>query len=298
VKTKLASSRAEARCEKRGLQQGAKEASQIPNRPGFTLIELLVVIAVIAILAAMLLPALNRAKAQANSAACKNHLHQMGLALQMYVTEWDKYPPYFEWSPPTLTWPEAGSSPGYKSWFWLELLDPYYASGWWSNRSYHCPGYKYAVRGPIHQGYGSDGFPVGSYGYNWIGALNRLTRTRYGAYGLGGFANDVWDMDIPRVPLPQSRVLAPSEMFAIADSRLPFWATGPGDPQGTCVIDIGFNTLALPLHMLSDPLRHGRNYNVVCCDGHVDSMPPHLLFNPTNSAVRWNSDHQEHPEAW
>jgi prepilin-type processing-associated H-X9-DG protein len=68
--------------------------------------------------------------------------------------------------------------------------------------------------------------------------------------------------------------------------------------MGTPMIDVGFNTLALPFRMLSDPPRHGRNYNVVCCDGHVDAMPPHLLFNPTNSAARWNSDYQEHQEAW
>src|SRR5690242_11204058 len=58
----------------------------------FALIELLVVIAVVAILAALLLPALARGKSQAHSAACKNHLRQMGLALQMYVNDNRKYP--------------------------------------------------------------------------------------------------------------------------------------------------------------------------------------------------------------
>ncbi len=47
-----------------------------------------------------------------------------------------------------------------------------------------------------------------------------------------------------------------------------------------------------------DPARHGKNYNQLCCDGHVLAMSPWLLFNPTNTAAMWNYDHQPHPEFW
>jgi prepilin-type N-terminal cleavage/methylation domain-containing protein/prepilin-type processing-associated H-X9-DG protein len=62
----------------------------------FTLVELLVAISIISVLAALLLPALSRGKESGRTTFCQGNLHQIGLALQLYVGDNNNIMPYME----------------------------------------------------------------------------------------------------------------------------------------------------------------------------------------------------------
>ena len=86
----------------------------------------------------------------------------------------------------------------------------------------------------------------------------------------------------------------PSEMLSIGESRfLNTKVNGVGG--GWAAMECG--QLRLP-DFAFDPARHGKTYNQLFCDGHVAAMDPWVLFNPTNTAAMWNSDHEPHPELW
>jgi prepilin-type N-terminal cleavage/methylation domain-containing protein/prepilin-type processing-associated H-X9-DG protein len=250
----------------------------------FTLVELLVVIAIMSILAALVLPALSRAQAQARSVTCKNHLCQMGLALQMYVHENGGKYPYVLFCPDAVYGDPADA-------IWSAKLQPYYPIKW-SDRAYHCPGYKGSIAVVTNPIAGHDTF--GSYAYNWRGVRGYQHGVRGEAeLGLGPVQFGAESPSRPRIPaVSEANIKVPSELFAIGESR---WVQAPGVFNNADCVDGMFCGY---LGKWPLPARHGKNYNQLFCDGHVASMRPWVLFNPTNTGAMWNNDHEPHPELW
>ena len=247
-------------------------------RAGFTLIELLVTIAVIAILAALLLPALGSAKRQAYNANCRSNLHQLSIALRLYLDDEGCFP-------------LGTSGNGLGSWqraLGLTL----------SSSVYDCPQPIQASKEFIQIVHPSNPLILPHYGYNYLGAAwTGLPPFNLGLGGNFGFVGT----NILYQPEPERTVVAPAQMIAFGDSGAFFNAAllSPTNNDPSTFLYLAFPYIVPSVNRPAVGDWHDGGANQVFCDGHSEYAKQSVWIAATAPArQRWNNDNQPHPEYW
>jgi prepilin-type processing-associated H-X9-DG protein/prepilin-type N-terminal cleavage/methylation domain-containing protein len=242
----------------------------------FTLIELLVVIAIIAILASLLLPALARAKTAAQTTECRNNLHTLGIAMRMYVDEFNRYPP-------TTGAGIMGFNAAY-GWLmmddWKDKLVPHigvqggnFANKMATMRTLRCP--QLVVNDDGKRG-------QGQYALNASGTAEFRDAANL---GIGG-----WGEGLTGRSTAESRVGAPADFIGVGDIV-------PGPSSGDMFYTSGHFDVCSSNNWMWPGTSHGGRANMLFADGHVEAGRQTNWLTVANRQ-RWNNDGQPHPETW
>jgi prepilin-type N-terminal cleavage/methylation domain-containing protein/prepilin-type processing-associated H-X9-DG protein len=268
------------------------------RQSAFTLIELLVVIAIIAILAAILFPVFAQAREKARSISCLSNTKQMGLALKMYIQDYDEvYFPY-RWRDDNVN-DGATNFPGCVSecyphhHFWNQIIEPYTKN----YQFFVCPSAK-------------------------NGAVNKVNATTglYGgtnSYGMNHFMNNTNSVN---KGMAEAAIAEPSNTLMILDTN--YYHAGPSFYDRTGVKTVSGKLLGYPDYdwssngydhewrwigagcdvsfgaastvdgmkacLTQEKSRHSGLVNIVWADGHAKTMNTEkvvydLVDNPTKS---------------
>ncbi len=160
----------------------------------FTLIELLVVVAIIAVLVAVLLPAIQRARAVAQKIDCASRLRQQNLVMNLYIEDHKGFCPFVTEYDPS----------GQREWVWADRIFPYFGNVEWNSiqiKVFWCPSSiwttKYIYKSPGNNAWMDYGFNDGLHGKKLESTLSRehdytlsntiLTADGRGAYNYHGY---------------------------------------------------------------------------------------------------------------
>lgn len=254
------------------------------SKPAFTLIEVLVVVAIIALLVAVQLPSLAKARDQARAQVCASNTHQMGLALNMYGSVY-KYTPGHHL--------ENGTSTQYILWpvRLLRMLGGTGRRGSGQHQVYYCPSSKAKTKWDgikrIWWNISSAGVndcATFDYGYNDWG-VREFTNPHL---GLGGHINDPIYGEVKI-----DRIRRPADMIVIADNDSDDNVRGQPGVWDTAIDPIDDAGREWPGN------RHYKSANVVFMDGHARLYLQEKLTAKTLGARRmWNNDNRAHCNDW
>jgi prepilin-type N-terminal cleavage/methylation domain-containing protein len=241
-----------------------------PKRQGFTLIELLVVIAIIAILAAILFPVFAQAREKARATACLNNMKQLGIALEVYLSDWDGAYPMNRF-PTGSTPPPGGTNNHGSTYTWRRALD----STVKSLSAWQCPSndYKWSTTGSVNGSPGDD-----SNGPNFTIADQRYNGRRIsGSYAYNGaYFHEAMPAGEPtQRPREQAEIKDPAGLIIIMESR-----AGHPDLGNWCIVD---NTCAgddVAQLGLSPFQSHQNRHNWIFADTHAKALKMGQTITP------------------